>query len=229
MPDSPHVAVVRRLYEARGNADIIRQVVAPDVRWEVVEGFPYGGVYVGLDDVLRNFFGRLFRDCESFVAVGSCVDPSTWQDHPAAAVRRHRSNCPCIGRVDSGGERTLGRANAHLTEVRRRRCPDRRRIGIRESGAHPQGEDSPLIEAALTDSIGHRHLGQRSPAQTASDLVVGQIESVRQAFLAVVTVMIGKTRTKQSRYPPSVARAGAGSVQHSLHFLCGARLGDDPG
>jgi ketosteroid isomerase-like protein len=71
MPDSPHVAVVRRLYEARGNADIIRQVVAPDVRWEVVEGFPYGGVYVGLDDVLRNFFGRLFQDCESFVAVGS--------------------------------------------------------------------------------------------------------------------------------------------------------------
>jgi hypothetical protein len=26
MPDSPHVAVVRRLYEAPGNPDIIRQV-----------------------------------------------------------------------------------------------------------------------------------------------------------------------------------------------------------
>jgi uncharacterized protein len=71
MPDSPHVAVVRRLYEARGNLDIIRQVLAPDVHWEVVEGFPYGGVYVGLDDVLRNFFGRLFQACESFIAVGS--------------------------------------------------------------------------------------------------------------------------------------------------------------
>ena len=28
-------------------------------------------VYVGLDDVLSNFFGRLLQDCESFVAVGS--------------------------------------------------------------------------------------------------------------------------------------------------------------
>ena len=71
MADSAQVAVVRRLYEARGNPEIIRQVLAPDVCWEVVEGFPYSGVYVGLDDVLRNFFGRLFQDFESFVAVGS--------------------------------------------------------------------------------------------------------------------------------------------------------------
>jgi len=71
MPDSAQVAVVRLLYEARGNPDVIRQVLAPDIRWEVVEGFPYGGVYVGLDDVLRNFFGRLFQDFERFVAAGS--------------------------------------------------------------------------------------------------------------------------------------------------------------
>ena len=71
MPDSLHVEVVRRLYEARGNPDIIRQVLASHVHWEVVEGFPYGGVYVGPDDVLHNFFDRLFQDCESFVAVGS--------------------------------------------------------------------------------------------------------------------------------------------------------------
>ena len=71
MADSAQVAVVRRLYEARGNPEIILQVLAPNVRWEVVEGFPYSGVYVGLDDVLRNFFGRLFEDFESFVAVGS--------------------------------------------------------------------------------------------------------------------------------------------------------------
>jgi uncharacterized protein len=71
MPDSPHVALVRRLYQARGNPDVVRQVLAPDVRWEVVQGFPYSGVYVSLDDVLRNFFGRLFQDFETFVAVGS--------------------------------------------------------------------------------------------------------------------------------------------------------------
>ena len=71
MTDSAQVAVVRRLYEVRGNPDVIQQVLSPDVRWEVVEGFPYGAVYVGLDDVLLNFFGRLFQDFENFVAVGS--------------------------------------------------------------------------------------------------------------------------------------------------------------
>jgi ketosteroid isomerase-like protein len=71
MADSAQVGVVRRLYEARGNPDIIRQVLAPDIRWEVVEGFPYSGVYVGLDELLGNFFGRLFQDFESFVAAGA--------------------------------------------------------------------------------------------------------------------------------------------------------------
>jgi hypothetical protein len=56
-----NVAIVRRLYEARGNPEIIRQVLAPDVRWEVVEGFPYSGVYQGLNGV-SDFFTRLFGD-----------------------------------------------------------------------------------------------------------------------------------------------------------------------
>lgn len=68
---SVSVAIVRRLYDAHGNPEVIREVLAPDVRWEVVEGFPYGGVYVGLDDVLRDFFGRLFLAFDSFVATGS--------------------------------------------------------------------------------------------------------------------------------------------------------------
>ena len=71
MSNSPNVATVRRLYDARGNPDIIRQVLSPDVRWEVVAGFPYGGIYVGLDSVLTDFFGRLFSDCDEFRAIGS--------------------------------------------------------------------------------------------------------------------------------------------------------------
>jgi ketosteroid isomerase-like protein len=59
------VAVVRRLYEARGNPEIIRQVLAPDVRWEVVEGFPNSSVYLGLDGVL-DFFTRLFNEFEDW-------------------------------------------------------------------------------------------------------------------------------------------------------------------
>jgi uncharacterized protein len=71
MSESPNVAVVRRLYQARGNPEVIRQVLASDVRWEVVDGFPYSGIYVGLDNVLSNFFGRLFTDFDEFVADGS--------------------------------------------------------------------------------------------------------------------------------------------------------------
>jgi uncharacterized protein len=71
MSESPNVSVVRRLYQARGNPDIISQVLASDVRWEVVDGFPYSGIYIGLDNVLSDFFGRLFTDFDEFVADGS--------------------------------------------------------------------------------------------------------------------------------------------------------------
>lgn len=71
MSDSTNVSVVRRLYQARGNPDVIRQVLASEVSWEVVDGFPYGAVYLGLDNVLHDFFGRLFSDFDEFVANGS--------------------------------------------------------------------------------------------------------------------------------------------------------------
>jgi uncharacterized protein len=60
-----NIAVVRRLYEARGNPEIVRQVLAPDVRWEVVEGFPHSDVYPGLAAV-ADFFTRLFSDFENW-------------------------------------------------------------------------------------------------------------------------------------------------------------------
>jgi ketosteroid isomerase-like protein len=71
MSHSPNVSVVRRLYQARGNPEVISQVLASDVRWEVADGFPYGAVYEGLDSVLRDFFGRLFTDFDEFVADAS--------------------------------------------------------------------------------------------------------------------------------------------------------------
>ena len=71
MSGSPNVDVVRRLYQARGNPEVISQVLASNVRWEVVDGFPYGAVYQGLDSVLHGFFGRLFADFDEFVADGT--------------------------------------------------------------------------------------------------------------------------------------------------------------
>lgn len=65
-PHQANIAVVRRLYEARGNPEAIRQVLAPDVRWEVVEGFPYSDTYLGLDAVLEHFFKGLFSEFEDW-------------------------------------------------------------------------------------------------------------------------------------------------------------------
>jgi ketosteroid isomerase-like protein len=64
-PSNGNVAVVRRLYEARGNPEVIRRVLAPDVRWEVVPGFPHSDVYLGLAGV-GDFFTRLFSDFEDW-------------------------------------------------------------------------------------------------------------------------------------------------------------------
>jgi ketosteroid isomerase-like protein len=67
MTDTANVAVVRRLYEARGAPDVLRKVLAPNVRWEVVPGFPYSEDYLGLDAMLGDFFGRLFSDFDEWV------------------------------------------------------------------------------------------------------------------------------------------------------------------
>jgi ketosteroid isomerase-like protein len=64
-PPGENIAVVRRLYEARGNPEVLRWVLAPDVRWEVAEGFPHSDVYFGLAGV-ADFFTRLFSDFEDW-------------------------------------------------------------------------------------------------------------------------------------------------------------------
>jgi uncharacterized protein len=63
--ESKSIVAVRRLYEARGNPDIVKTVLAPDVRWEVAEGFPHSGIYHGLNGVF-DFFTRLFGDFEDW-------------------------------------------------------------------------------------------------------------------------------------------------------------------
>jgi hypothetical protein len=37
----------------------LREIVTEDVMWDVTEGFPFGGTYKGLDNVLHNFYGRV--------------------------------------------------------------------------------------------------------------------------------------------------------------------------
>jgi ketosteroid isomerase-like protein len=63
--ESKNIVAVHRLSEARGNPNIVKIVLAPDVRWEVVEGFPRSGIYQGSNGVFE-FFSRLFGDFEDW-------------------------------------------------------------------------------------------------------------------------------------------------------------------
>jgi ketosteroid isomerase-like protein len=56
---SSQIEVVRRFYDAKGDLDVIRSVVAEDAQWDVVDSFPKGGVYNGLDSIVTDFFGFL--------------------------------------------------------------------------------------------------------------------------------------------------------------------------
>lgn len=71
MSDSANVSIVRRLYDARGSINVFRQIISPNAIWDIATGFPHGGVYEGLKNILANFFGPLFTDFTEFVAVAS--------------------------------------------------------------------------------------------------------------------------------------------------------------
>jgi ketosteroid isomerase-like protein len=71
MPDSANVAVVRRFYDNLGSPEILAQVLAPAIRWEIVPGFPYGGDYVGVEAVFRDFFGRVLSDFDEWRTVAN--------------------------------------------------------------------------------------------------------------------------------------------------------------
>ena len=88
--ESGNLATVRRLYEARGNPTVIREVLDRDVRWEVVEGFPYSDVYLGLDDVLGRFFARLFADFEDWHTEPSEFFETDNRVSPSVHTRRGR-------------------------------------------------------------------------------------------------------------------------------------------
>ena len=71
MADSVSIAVVRQLYEARGNPDIIREVLALDIKVGSRRRLSVQRCLRRARHVRHDFFGRLFQDFESFVATGS--------------------------------------------------------------------------------------------------------------------------------------------------------------
>ena len=53
-----HLATIQEMYRlfAAGNTEAIRQLFAPDVRWNMMSGFPGGGRYVGVEEVFARVF-----------------------------------------------------------------------------------------------------------------------------------------------------------------------------
>jgi uncharacterized protein len=64
------IALVKLVYESLRAHDFhkLKEIVTEDVTWNVTEGFPYAGIYKGLDNVLRGFYARFRSHLDSFAA-----------------------------------------------------------------------------------------------------------------------------------------------------------------
>ena len=69
MSDSSQIALIQKLYGARGNVNVFKSLLADDLEYDIAEGFPNGGVYRGIDTVVNDFF-TFFADVDVFYANG---------------------------------------------------------------------------------------------------------------------------------------------------------------
>ena len=69
MSDTSQIALIRKLYDAMGDVNSFKSLLANDVEWDIAEGFPNGGVYRGLDTTFKGFFPFL-ADFDEFYAKG---------------------------------------------------------------------------------------------------------------------------------------------------------------
>jgi ketosteroid isomerase-like protein len=57
-----NLEIVRSTYEGKTseeNGKNLAKYVAEDISWTEAKGFPYGGTYIGLDNITKNVFSRL--------------------------------------------------------------------------------------------------------------------------------------------------------------------------
>ena len=75
--------IIRSTYEGKTseeNGKNLARYVAEDIRWTEARGFPYGGTYIGLENITKNVFSRLGSEWidykftpEDYVAGGNKV------------------------------------------------------------------------------------------------------------------------------------------------------------
>ena len=69
MSDTSQIALIRKLYDARGNVNIFKSLLADELEYDIAEGFPNGGVYRGIDKIVSGFF-PFMGDFNEFYAKG---------------------------------------------------------------------------------------------------------------------------------------------------------------
>jgi uncharacterized protein len=82
MNSSKSIELVKALYDSlqARNLQKLNEIVTEDVTWNVTEGFPYSGIYKGIQVVLKDFYARLFSGLVKFdtdkvkwIDSGDCV------------------------------------------------------------------------------------------------------------------------------------------------------------
>lgn len=64
-----NVDIIRSTYEGRNseeNGRNLAQHADPDISWTEAKGFPYGGTYIGLDQITENVFKRLGSEWQDY-------------------------------------------------------------------------------------------------------------------------------------------------------------------
>ncbi|MGI5892637.1 MAG: nuclear transport factor 2 family protein [Bacillota bacterium] len=68
---SKNLAIIKESYAAGANNDILGMLkdLAEEGIWIETAGGPYGGTYVGKDSILKDVFGRIKNDWETFICI----------------------------------------------------------------------------------------------------------------------------------------------------------------
>ena len=63
--------IVRDAYAALSKGDVpaFVQVLDPTIEWTEADGFPYAGMFVGPDAVMKNVIGRLVAEWDGFAVI----------------------------------------------------------------------------------------------------------------------------------------------------------------
>jgi ketosteroid isomerase-like protein len=85
--------IIKRMYAAKGDMNVISAAISPDAQWDITEGFPHGGVHDAFDAIVNDFFS-FFGDFDEFWAEGD----EFWEvDDKVIALGRYEGKAKATG------------------------------------------------------------------------------------------------------------------------------------